>query len=100
MTQPSRLHLCPRAALRALPYMLLPLLAACEEPAPQPPRPVPKVGVIQTQITEHAAQAELRGRVEAARTAEVRARVTGVVLERVFEEGDQVEAGDVLFRIG
>lgn len=99
MTQPHRLHLRPRVALRALPYMLIPMLAACEEPAPQPPRPVPKVGVIQTQLTEHAAQAELRGRVEAARTAEVRARVTGVVLERVFEEGDQVEAGDVLFRI-
>src|SRR5690606_37485918 len=39
------------------------------------------------------------GRIEPARTAEVRARIPGIVLERLFEEGADVKAGDILFRI-
>ncbi|CAM3226517.1 membrane fusion protein, multidrug efflux system [Paracoccus aminovorans] len=42
---------------------------------------------------------ELPGRVAATRTAEVRPRVGGIVLERVFEQGGEVAAGDVLYRI-
>ena len=41
----------------------------------------------------------LPGRVEPMRVAEVRARVAGIVLSRNFEEGADVKAGDVLFRI-
>ncbi|MBC7857231.1 MAG: efflux RND transporter periplasmic adaptor subunit [Burkholderiaceae bacterium] len=44
-------------------------------------------------------QAELPGRVEASRTAQVRARTPGIVLQRVFKEGGEVKAGEVLFRI-
>src|SRR5690606_37663938 len=39
------------------------------------------------------------GRVEASRVAEVRARAAGIVQSREFQEGSEVEAGDVLFRI-
>lgn len=42
---------------------------------------------------------ELPGRVAATRIAEVRPRVGGIVVERVFEQGGKVEAGDVLYRI-
>ncbi|MDN3713660.1 efflux RND transporter periplasmic adaptor subunit [Paracoccus cavernae] len=42
---------------------------------------------------------ELPGRVSATRTAEVRPRVSGIVLERVFEQGSFVKEGDVLYRI-
>ena len=42
---------------------------------------------------------ELSGRIAAPRIAEVRARVAGVVLQRVFREGSDVKKGDVLFRI-
>lgn len=42
---------------------------------------------------------ELPGRVSATRTAEVRPRVGGIVLERVFEQGSFVKEGDVLYRI-
>ncbi|REF71808.1 MULTISPECIES: efflux RND transporter periplasmic adaptor subunit [Paracoccus] len=42
---------------------------------------------------------ELPGRVAATRIAEVRPRVGGIVIERVFEQGGKVEAGDVLYRI-
>ncbi|MFC3568829.1 efflux RND transporter periplasmic adaptor subunit [Paracoccus simplex] len=42
---------------------------------------------------------ELPGRVAATRIAEVRPRVGGIVIERVFEQGGKVETGDVLYRI-
>jgi membrane fusion protein (multidrug efflux system) len=42
---------------------------------------------------------ELPGRVSATRLAEVRPRISGIVLERVFEQGSTVKAGDVLYRI-
>src|SRR5690606_18758993 len=42
---------------------------------------------------------ELPGRLAATRVAEVRARVPGIVLERTFVEGTDVDAGAVLFQI-
>lgn len=42
---------------------------------------------------------ELPGRLEATRVAQVRARVSGIVQKRVFREGGDVKAGEVLFRI-
>ncbi len=42
---------------------------------------------------------ELPGRLEASRVAQVRARAAGIVLQRVFREGSDVKAGEVLFRI-
>ena len=42
---------------------------------------------------------ELPGRVQAYRTAEVRARVDGIVERRLFDEGSLVAAGKALFRI-
>jgi len=42
---------------------------------------------------------ELPGRVDAVRLADVSARVTGILLERKFEEGAKVEKNQVLFQI-
>lgn len=42
---------------------------------------------------------ELPGRLEAVRTAEVRARVDGIVQRRLYEEGTDVRAGQPLFAI-
>ncbi len=42
---------------------------------------------------------ELPGRLEATRVAEVRARVAGIVQKRVFTEGSDVAAGQVLYQI-
>ncbi|KFI27908.1 MexE family multidrug efflux RND transporter periplasmic adaptor subunit [Haematobacter massiliensis] len=42
---------------------------------------------------------ELPGRVSATRIAEVRPRVSGIVVERVFEQGSIVKEGDVLYKI-
>jgi len=46
-----------------------------------------------------ALRQELVGRLAAFRSADVRARVPGVVQQRLYEEGSQVHKGQVLFRI-
>jgi membrane fusion protein (multidrug efflux system) len=61
--------------------------------------PPPAVGVVTTALQQVALQTELPGRVEALRTAQVRARVNGVVLKRLFTEGSEVKAGQPLFQI-
>ena len=57
------------------------------------------VQVVAVQPQRYDLASSLPGRVEPMRVAEVRARVAGIVLSRNFEEGADVKAGDVLFRI-
>lgn len=84
----------------AVAIVFLALLAACgkKEAAPAAPPP-PTVSVITVAPGAVAITDELPGRVEASRIAQVRARTPGIVLKRVFQEGGEVKAGDVLFRI-
>lgn len=91
----------------ALPLLagLTTLLAACGGGSSAPAAgggsapPPPAVGVLTVQTQAVALQNELPGRVEALRTAQVRARVNGVVQQRLFAEGSEVRAGQPLFRI-
>ena len=80
------------------------MLAGCgkqEQAAGGPGGEMPpaEVGVVTITPGKLALTSELPGRLEALRTADVRARVSGIVLERVFREGSDVRAGDVLYRI-
>lgn len=61
-----------------------------------PPR---EVDVLTVKTEPFTVVAELPGRIEPVRVAEVRARVAGIVLKRTFEEGADVKAGDLLFQI-
>lgn len=61
--------------------------------------PPPEVGVVTVRTAPVALQTELPGRVEPVRVAQVRARVNGVVLKRLFTEGSEVKQGQVLFQI-
>ena len=81
-------------------------LTACgksEEPPAQAPagggRPAPVVGVVTVQPGDVALLTELPGRLEASRTAEVRARAAGILQKRLFREGSDVKAGQALFTI-
>ena len=76
-------------------------LAACgkEQPQQPPQMPPPEVGVVTMQPQALPLQRSLVGRLSPYRSADVRARVPGVVLERVYDEGSDVGQGDVLFRI-
>lgn len=61
--------------------------------------PPPEVAVVTVQPSTVTLTTELPGRLEASRVAQVRARVTGVLLKRVFEEGSDVKSGQTLYRI-
>jgi len=77
------------------------VLGACIDATPAPPsEPEPiEVGTIELTPERILFTADLPGRIESTRVAEVRARVPGIVLERNFEEGSDVEAGQLLFKI-
>ncbi|CAI3801925.1 Multidrug export protein AcrE [Pseudomonas sp. MM221] len=76
------------------------LLAGCSDSAEKDEKaPTPQVRVETLQLQPLAITSELSGRILAPRTAEVRARVAGVVLKRVYREGSDVKQGDVLFLI-
>ena len=74
------------------------LLAGCSSEAPPAPPP-PEVNIVTVGTQPVPNIIELPGRVQAYRTAEVRARVDGIVERRLFEEGSYVAAGKALFRI-
>lgn len=77
-------------------------LAACGPKsgagAPAAPPP-PEVGVVVATKGNVGVVTELPGRTEASRIAQVRARATGIVQRRLFNEGSDVKAGQPLFRI-
>jgi len=82
------------------------LLSACGKKdaapagaAPGGKMPAPEVGVVTAKFETVALQTELPARVEPIRTAQVRARVDGVVLKRSFTEGSIVKQGQSLFTI-
>lgn len=92
--------LIERCVFGAISLLLALSLAACGKPAEEPaaasPREVETVVVTPEAFVQVA---ELPGRIEPVRVAEVRARVAGIVLSRNFEEGADVKAGDLLFQI-
>jgi membrane fusion protein (multidrug efflux system) len=59
----------------------------------------PTVGVVTVQRGPVSLQTELPGRLEAWRTAQVRARISGIVQKRVFTEGADVKAGQSLYQL-
>lgn len=61
--------------------------------------PPPAVGVVALQARPLLIVNELPGRIAATRTAEVRPRVSGILQERLFEQGARVNRGDVLYRV-
>ncbi len=78
------------------------LLAGCEKQRPgggQFQVPPPEVAVITVQAERTTVSAELSGRTCAFLVAEVRPQVGGIIQKRLFEEGADVKAGDVLYQI-
>lgn len=61
--------------------------------------PPTAVSVIRLDARPVPVVSELPGRIAATRVSEVRARVSGILQERVFEQGSLVHQGDVLYRI-
>jgi membrane fusion protein (multidrug efflux system) len=83
---------------------LSPVLAGCNEPRDAAASvvqkaPEPEVSVISVKPQLRAIMRELPGRIAPTRMADVRARVSGIVIERAFHQGSEVKAGDTLYRI-
>jgi len=62
-------------------------------------RPPAEVGVVTVAPRDIGLVAELPGRLEASRIAQVRARAAGILQKRLFKEGSDVKAGQPLFVI-
>jgi len=75
-------------------------IAACSK-APQQPSQMPpaEVGVVEAKAQSIPLTRNLVGRLSATRTADVRARVAGVLVKRVYTEGTDVKEGQLLFQI-
>lgn len=67
------------------------------DPGAKPP-PV-AVSVITAESQDLPITNELPGRIAPTRIAEVRPRVSGIVIERVFQQGISIKEGDVLYKI-
>ncbi len=92
------------AASSAVVLAILALAACGKKPeagagAPGGGMPPAEVGVITVAPQSVGLATELPGRLEASRVAQVRARAAGILQKRVFTEGSDVKAGQVLFRI-
>lgn len=82
---------------------VLAFLAACSDSqsdaSTAPAMPPPLVSVVEAKPEPLPITNELPGRVAPTQIAEVRPRISGIVIERVFEQGSMVGEGDILYRI-
>jgi len=75
------------------------ILNGCGEQNMDGSPPPPEVAVVTTQLKEVVLTTELVGRTSAYLVAEVRPQVSGIIQKRLFKEGSDVRAGEVLFQI-
>ena len=76
------------------------LLAGCDRSTQsQPPPTVPEVATVTVQPQKLMLTTELPGRTAAFRIAEIRPQVSGLIQKRLFTEGSDVRAGQVLYQI-
>ncbi len=77
------------------------LLAACENGHGKAaaPIPVPEVATVTIEPQQVELTTELPGRTRAYLVAEIRPQVNGIIQKRLFREGSDVKAGDLLYQI-
>lgn len=75
-------------------------LSACSDNKPTPPAmgPLP-VTVLEVKPQKIPTSIEVMAQTEGARETEVRARVGGILVKRLYQEGETVKAGQPLFQI-
>jgi membrane fusion protein (multidrug efflux system) len=82
--------------------VVLVALSACnqkQQAAAPVPGPIPEVNIVTVHEQPIPYVRDLPGRVAPLRIAEVRSRVSGLVVKRTFEQGSLVKEGDVLYKI-
>jgi membrane fusion protein (multidrug efflux system) len=88
-----------RLAVSLLPIALLLACSKSQEGNPMANMPPPEVSVIEIKPTDVPVNFEYIGQTIGSREVEVRARVTGHVEKRLYEEGALVKAGQPLFQL-
>jgi membrane fusion protein (multidrug efflux system) len=89
------------STLFAISALSLALLAGCSDSKPAAPPamgPLP-VSILEVQPQRVPSSVEVMAQTEGARETEVRARVGGILLKRLYQEGETVKAGQPLFQI-
>lgn len=86
------------SALAILGYLLIPSTGQLQAQGPPPGQAV-EVGIVNIVTQRVTLTKELPGRTSAYLVAEVRPQVSGIIQKRLFEEGSDVKAGDVLYQI-
>ncbi|KAA9001354.1 efflux RND transporter periplasmic adaptor subunit [Affinibrenneria salicis] len=75
-------------------------LAGCDNPQIAAPQAQPvEVGIVSLRAQPYSLISELPGRTVSAMTAQVRPQVGGLIMKRLFREGDDVQAGQALYQI-
>jgi len=101
VTSPSTRMLRARSTAVAAGIVLV-TLSACnqkQQAAAPVPAPPPEVSIVTVREQPIPYVRDLPGRVAPMRIAEVRSRVSGLVIKRTFEQGSLVKEGDVLYKI-
>jgi len=76
------------------------LMVSCDrQQQSPPPPPAPEVATVTVQPQRMVLTTELPGRTSAYLVAEVRPQVNGIIQKRLFTEGSDVKAGQVLYEI-
>lgn len=76
------------------------LVAGCDRRQQSPPPPtVPEVATVTVQPHKVVLTTELPGRTAAFRVADIRPQVSGLIQKRLFTEGSDVKAGQILYQI-
>ena len=83
---------------------LAPLLAGCDDASTAATASIdsiviPEVGIVTVEQQARAIVRELPGRISPTRVSDVRPRVSGIVVKRLFRQGSEVKAGDPLYQI-
>lgn len=101
---PAALEKTPRMTLARLLVCVLPVLAgsllsACSDERSAPAQQQASVGAVTVTTQSYDLQRTLPGRTVATMTSDVRPQIDGIIQERLFVEGDDVKAGQPLYRI-
>lgn len=80
-------------------FSLFFIIVGCDQQSTNIETPETEVGIVTLKNSTVTITSELIGRVTSAMTADVRPQVSGIVKARLFTEGDDVTAGQILYQI-
>jgi membrane fusion protein (multidrug efflux system) len=74
-------------------------LGACGKPKPPPPAAAPTVSVVTIHAQPVTLESDLPGRTNPFQVSDVRPQINGIIQARLFQEGANVRAGQLLYQI-